>query len=505
MSRYSIVRKAMNFDELIELVSLDQSPGICVDSRAVRQGDIFIAVKGTACDGHDFIAQAAANGARYVVCERNTTYDIRHTTYEPVVLDSTAEAPAILAQAAHGYPASKLTNLAVTGTNGKTTVAFLVRSIIQQAGSKCGLIGTVIYDTCSGQSYEASLTTPGCLDIAARQAEMVENGATHMVIEASSHALSQSRLSQIDFKAAAFTNLAGDHLDYHKTEQDYLAAKTRLFSALASDATAVLNRQSPQAEIIAGKTKARLLWYGIDSRTDLAAHIESMDTSGTVFVMEYAGVSATVRTPLLGLYNVSNCLAAGGLCLAAGFDLETIAAGLSALEAIPGRLEKVEGADFSVIIDYAHTDDAIKNVLATLKPLCKGNLRVVFGCGGDRDKTKRPRMARVAEQLADFVIVTSDNPRTEDPNAIIDDIVTGFAKGPPVRSTDIRNTQYATRNTKIVEPDRRKAIKLAIEAAEPDDIVLIAGKGHETYQIIGTEKSHFSDKEIAEECLTRVG
>jgi UDP-N-acetylmuramoyl-L-alanyl-D-glutamate--2,6-diaminopimelate ligase len=194
-----------------------------------------------------------------------------------------------------------------------------------------------------------------------------------------------------------------------------------------------------------------------------------------------------VRTPLLGLYNVSNCLAAAGLCLAAGFDLETVAAGLSALEAIPGRLEKIEGGDFSVIIDYAHTDDALKNVLSTLKPLCRGSLRVVFGCGGDRDKTKRPRMARVAEQLADFAIVTSDNPRTENPNAIIDDVVAGF-----------ENHDSAAIS---IEPDRRKAIELAIEAAEQNDIVLIAGKGHETYQIIGTQKFDFSDKEVALENL----
>ena len=208
-----------------------------------------------------------------------------------------------------------------------------------------------------------------------------------------------------------------------------------------------------------------------------------MDTDGTIFAIEYCGQSSTVRTPLLGLYNVSNCLAAAGLCLAAGFDLETVAAGLAALKAIPGRLEKVEGGDLSVIIDYAHTDDALKNVLATLKPLCRGNLRVVFGCGGDRDKTKRPRMARVAEQLADFVIVTSDNPRTEEPTEIIKDVVEGFENGDSEAIT--------------VEPDRKKAIELAIEAADKDDILLIAGKGHETYQIIGTQKFDFSDKEVA--------
>jgi UDP-N-acetylmuramoyl-L-alanyl-D-glutamate--2,6-diaminopimelate ligase len=295
------------------------------------------------------------------------------------------------------------------------------------------------------------------------------------------------RLAQVRFKAAAFTNLAGDHLDYHKTKEDYLAAKTKLFSALAPDAVAVLNKQSPEAEQIAAKTIARPLWYAIDEEADLTAHVESMDTGGTIFALEYAGRSSIVKTPLLGLYNVSNCLAAAGLCIAAGFELDTVAAGLSALKGVPGRLEKIDAGDFSVIIDYAHTDDALKNVLSTLKPLCKGKLRVVFGCGGDRDKTKRPRMAAVAEQLADFVIVSSDNPRTEDANDIIRDIVAGFEKA----------------DTKIVEPDRKRAIELAIQAAEKNDVVLIAGKGHEDYQIIGKQKFHFSDKEITQECLTR--
>jgi UDP-N-acetylmuramoyl-L-alanyl-D-glutamate--2,6-diaminopimelate ligase len=344
-----------------------------------------------------------------------------------------------------------------------------------------------MYDTCSGGIHEAPLTTPDCLDIAARQKEMVENAAKYMVIEASSHALYQNRLAQINFKAAAFTNLSGDHLDYHKTKEDYLAAKTRLFSALAPDAVAVLNKQSPEAEFIAGHTGAGLLWYSIGEKADVTAYIESMDITGTVFALEYAGQSFTVSTPLPGLYNVSNCLAAAGLCLAAGFDTEVIAAGLSASKTIPGRLEKIDGGDFSVIIDYAHTDDALKNVLTTLKPLCKGKLRVVFGCGGDRDKTKRPRMARVAEELADFVIVTSDNPRTEEPAGIIKDVVAGFENSGSEAIT--------------VEPDRKKAIELAIKSAGKNDIVLIAGKGHEDYQIIGTQKSHFSDKEIARECL----
>ena len=485
----SMQQKIMTFNELLALVRSENGPRIRTDSRLVKDGDIFVAVKGTAYDGHDFIDKAHVNGARYIVCQQDGQYSIRDSRHELIVVDNTTEAAAILAQAAEGNPASQLTNLAVTGTNGKTTVAFLVRSIIQTAGQKCGLIGTVMYDTCSGDIHEAPLTTPDCLDIAAKQREMVENGAKYMIIEASSHALSQNRLAQISFKAAAFTNLSGDHLDYHKTKEDYLTAKTRLFSALVPDAAAVLNKQSPEAEFVADQINTGLLWYAIEEQADVTGHIESMDITGTVFALEYGSQSSIVSTPLPGLYNVSNCLAAAGLCLAAGLDLETVAAGLSALETIPGRLEKIEGGNFSVIIDYAHTDDALKNVLTTLKSLCKGNLRVVFGCGGDRDKTKRPRMAKVAEELADFVIVTSDNPRTEEPTDIINDVVAGFEDG---------DSEVIT-----VEPDRKKAIELAIGTADKDDIVLIAGKGHEDYQIIGTQKSHFSDKEIAHECLKK--
>jgi len=494
----------MIFNELLNLVSLNKVPGICVDSRLVKAGDIFVAIEGTVYDGHDFINQAVANGAKYIVCQnrgRWTSDEPRATSHEVIIVDDSAKAAAILAQASRGNPASKLTNLAVTGTNGKTTVAFLVRSCLQNTGQKCGLIGTIVYDT-GAESFEAPLTTPDCLTIAARQSQMLKAGSKYMVIEASSHALAQDRLATINFKAAAFTNLAGDHLDYHKTHAHYLTAKTKLFQALSPDATAVLNKQSAEAKKIAQKTNAKILWYAVDESADIIAHIESMDINETVFTLEYAGQSSLVprssslvKTPLLGLHNVSNHLAAAGLCLAAGFDLKTISKGLSALQTIPGRLEKVSCTGHQspvtnhVFIDYAHTDDALKNVLSTLKPLCKGNLRVVFGCGGDRDRTKRPRMAKVAEQLADFIIVTSDNPRTEEPMAIIEDVIAGFVNPNSPKIT--------------VEQDRKKAIELAVKATEKDDIVLIAGKGHETYQIIGKQKFNFSDKKITLEYLAK--
>lgn len=480
----------MTIDELLAIVSREDPPGIRTDSRLVQQGDVFVAIGGSAADGHRFIDQALANGARYIVCQQANHSSPPAAT---VIVENSARAAGLLAQASKGRPASKLTNLAVTGTNGKTTVAFLVHACITHAGSRCGLMGTIVYDTGSG-ARAASLTTPDALTIAEMQQSMVEAGAEYMVIEASSHALDQDRLAGIDFRAAAFTNLSGDHLDYHKTADNYLAAKTRLFSQLGPEATAVLNRHAPESGAIAERTQAGICWYAVDEEADITAHVESMTIDGTRFTLEYEGQKAPVSTPLLGAYNTANHLAAAGLCLAAGFDLPTVAAGLSSLKAIPGRLEKVGGGAFSVLVDFAHTDDALQNVLTTLRPLCRGKLIVVFGCGGDRDKTKRPRMAGIAQRLADVAIVTSDNPRTEKPDAIIADVLAGF-------EPESRATNDERQATKLVEPDRKKAIELAIAQAQPNDIVLIAGKGHETYQIIGAERIHFSDKEVAQQYL----
>jgi UDP-N-acetylmuramoyl-L-alanyl-D-glutamate--2,6-diaminopimelate ligase len=478
----------MTIEQLLKVFASKNPPAVCTDSRQVRTGDVFVAVMGTHQDGHQYIHQALANGARYVVCQTGQATAVQHGAEFFFVPDS-SQAVATLAQASYGYPQSRLVNLAVTGTNGKTTVTYLVRSCIEKTGQRCGLLGTVTYDT-GRRSIAADLTTPDSLAIARMQKEMVDAGCSHMVMEASSHALAQGRCAGIDFIAAAFTNLTGDHLDYHKTLDNYLDAKARLFESLSMHATAVLNRQSPQSAIIAQRTQARPLWYGIDVDSDLTAHVESMDTGGTVYSLRYAGQAVRVRSPLLGLHNVSNHLTAAGLCLGAGLDLKAIAEGLTSLTCVPGRLDRVQWeGPFSVLVDFAHTDDALQNVLTTLRPLCKGRLIVLFGCGGDRDKTKRPRMARVTEALADQVIVTSDNPRTEDPGQIIADVLTGVA-----------DRQAKTLH---VEPDRRHAIEWTIQQARPGDVVLIAGKGHEAYQIIGKEKYPFSDKDIAQETLQR--
>ena len=478
----------MTFTQVLALFTgTGEKPRVCADSRQVQPGDIFVAIVGTHADSHEFIPQAVERGAGIVVCQK----EVECGKAQRVIVADCSEALGILAQASCGNPAAHLTNLAVTGTKGKTTVAFLTRSVIQTAGKNCGLIGTIIYDTGKGQPIPAPLTTPDALQIAKLGREMLDNGAQYMAVEASSHALSQSRLAGVDFTAAAFTNLTGDHLDYHKTQEEYLAAKMRLFTGLPIHATAILNKQSPASKEIAAKIRCRVLWYAVNEPADIAGWVDSIDMHGMVFSIEFNRLECQVKTPMPGLHNVSNHLAAAGLCLAAGFDLPTVARGLTALKSVPGRLEPVRaGQAFAVLVDYAHTDDALKNVLSTLRPLCKGKLIALFGCGGDRDKTKRPRMARVCWEMADRIFVTSDNPRTEDPLRIIEDILPGFENPHDPRIT--------------VQPDRRAAIEAAIHAAGPDDIVLLAGKGHEDYQILGTTKIHFDDREIARQTLEKL-
>ena len=471
----------MDLETLIFQVAQPDGPRICVDSRLIRPGDVFVALSGTRVDGHDFIDQAVAAGAGVVVT-RHGCLTGRGLPVPNVEVNDPNAVLGRLAQARAGEPARHLLNLAVTGTNGKTTVAILTQACLQAAGQKCGLIGTVSCNT-GNQVIPASLTTPDALALADLQRQMVASGCRAMVMEASSHALDQHRIAGIHVQAAAFTNLTGDHLDYHGSEEHYLAAKARLFESLSTDSMAVLNAESPQAAILAGRTAAHIWWYGIDRETDLTARIQSLTTDGTIYQLTFKGQTIRVHSPLLGRHNVSNHLAAAGLALAAGLSLDQVARGLESQTMIPGRLERIAGLqDFTILVDYAHTDDALMNVLTTLRPLCDRRLIVLFGCGGDRDKSKRPRMAKIAEQMADEVVLTSDNPRSEDPRQIIADVQAGFAR-PQAR-------------TLHVEPDRTTAIGLALNLAQSGDMVLLAGKGHETYQIIGSERVDFDDRQV---------
>jgi UDP-N-acetylmuramoyl-L-alanyl-D-glutamate--2,6-diaminopimelate ligase len=388
-----------------------------------------------------------------------------------------------LAQAHFGWPARQLQCVGITGTNGKSTVAHLVRTILTHAGYRPGLLGTIQYET-GKRTVAASMTTPDQVDLADMMAEMVAAGRTHLVMETSSHALDQRRTAGIDFRVGVYTNLTGDHLDYHNTMDEYLAAKIRLFESLAPEADAVLNRDDPRSTEIADATAAQVTYYGLSPLSNLRGRIEEINTAGTVFDLMRDAGETRIRTRLIGRHNVYNCLAAIGTCLALGVDDQVVADALRGVDLVPGRLQRVptDGA-FEVFVDYAHTDDALANVLSSLRPITPRRIIVVFGCGGDRDRTKRPRMAKVAADLADDIVVTSDNPRHEDPQRILEDILGGF--------------EQSRRREVTVQPDRREAIGLAIRRAQPGDVVLIAGKGHETYQTIRGEQTHFDDAEVA--------
>lgn len=464
---------------------------IVADSRRCGVGSCFVAVRGAKQDGHQFIPTALKAGSSAIVCEDASNVPAGATV---AVVKDARVAVARMAMAICGWPSRKLTTIGVTGTNGKSTTTCLIRDILQADHHAVALLGTLFYET-GGRTLEANQTTPDPISLADMTAEMVELGKTHLVMEASSHALHQERCAGLDFKVGVFTNLTGDHLDYHKTMEEYLLAKRRLFEGLGAESTAVLNLDDPASQSLAAAArdrKARVLFYGLQPEAEFFARVRKLDAAGTVFDLVTPTRTVPVRTPLIGKHNVSNCLAAAGACAALGLNLEHVARVLEHVNIVPGRLERVPvDASFSIFVDYAHTDDALVNVLSALRPVTKGKLILVFGCGGDRDRTKRPRMAAVAEKLADEIVVTSDNPRTEQPAAIIDDILKGFS---PAGLKRIH-----------MHVDRRNAISHAVNMAGEGDILLIAGKGHEKYQIVGAEKHHFDDVEVAGESVALRG
>ncbi|MGA0172549.1 MAG: UDP-N-acetylmuramoyl-L-alanyl-D-glutamate--2,6-diaminopimelate ligase [Phycisphaerales bacterium] len=493
------------FSELVSSCSKIASPpwidpvvrGLSDDSRRVQPGDLFLARPGGRDDGRSHVAEAVERGAVAVVGPTGLAA-VLETLPRLVALAEVEEASlretfGAIANRFHRRPSERLSLIGVTGTNGKTTVCFLIRQLLAAAGSRCGLMGTVLVDD-GGGVRPAELTTPGVLELHATLARMLAHGCGHAAIEVSSHALDQRRPAGLRFSRAVFTNLSGDHLDYHGSMESYAAAKRRLFESLDGEAIAIVNAGDPAAKAMLEGCVAKPLSFAVidphaegqPREADVKARIGFMSPDGTEILLETPWGEAEVRLPLVGRHNVENALAAIATVGSLGVPFATIVSALASIAAPPGRLEPVatdalpEDERFTVLVDYAHTDDALRRALEALRPIVPpgSKLRCLFGCGGDRDRTKRPRMAAAACSLADEVIVTSDNPRTEDPSAIVAEILTGVPAGATVDA--------------IV--DRREAIRAAIVRSARGDVLLIAGKGHEDYQIVGREKRSFDDR-----------
>jgi len=468
--------------------SLEQEiTGIAYDSRRVMPGHLFVAMRGERTDGHRFVESAIDRGAAAIVLERDAGYNPRATRIK------VSDARRSMAQvSAHffNHPSQQLKVVGVTGTNGKTTTAFMVQAILEAAGISCGLLGTVQYQI-GERVIPASRTTSESVDIQDMMSQMLRAGCGGVSMEVSSHAIDQLRVEEVDFDVAIFTNLSQDHLDYHGTMEDYFESKARLFSALGSvrkTGRAVVNADDAYGRELIKRLGGEnaVVSYGASSAAVIRAEDVRVSAEGSYFVVHTPEERMPVSLPLIGRYNVSNALAAIGAAQVLGIDLRTVESALGQLRCVPGRIESVEvPEDYRVFVDYAHTAEALRNVLATVAELTRGRLIVVFGCGGDRDHGKRKAMGLAACDLADFSILTTDNPRTEDPREILKQIEEGFA--PP------RNNHH-----QVIE-DRREAIERALDIARPGDAVVIAGKGHETYQEFADTVVPFHDRQVVEE------
>jgi len=474
--------------------------GLAYDSRRVVAGGAFFALRGSHVDGHAFIDQALAAGAKVVVMEQPRPLP------DAVLGVTVADARQALARAAAlycGRPAEKMLAVGVTGTNGKTTITYLLEALLQAAGRQPAVIGTVSYRF-GARQQPASHTTPESLELQQTLAEFADDGADALVMEVSSHALEQNRIAGIPFRVGIFTNLTPEHLDYHLTMESYYASKRRLFAdhVVPAGAAAVINIDDPYGERLAGEFSGA--WTcGCSDQAKIRARDIELNRDGVRFNVELPDGQVAVRSPLLGRFNVSNLLCAIAAAAALGIDKTTIATALQQAGQVPGRLERVANSrDALVLVDYAHTGDALENVLATVRDLQPRRLITVFGCGGDRDRSKRPAMGAVAARYSDLVIVTSDNPRTENPDVILAEIVPGVRQHQP---NELSAEAAREAQGYLVIPDRRAAIDFAVDLLQPGDLLLVAGKGHEDYQIIGTTKHHFDDREELAAALEKRG
>ena len=472
---------------------------VVYDSRRAVPGAVFVALRGQKDDGARFAPQAAARGAVLVVAESSAPADHRGAW---LLVPDARLALALLADRFHGHPSGSLRVVGITGTNGKTTTAYLLRSIFEAAGERCGLLGTVVYSL-GRDDREATRTTPEAPDLQHMFSEMVDNGCSAAVMEVSSHALALKRVDGVRFAAGVFSNLTRDHLDFHGDMETYFAAKRRLFEMLPEGAPAVVNVDDPKGQALAG-TVRRPVTYGMRNAADVTPEPFDYSLSGLRFTTRTPRGAVQVKSTLVGQPNVYNLLAAIATADALDVPHAAIESGIEQLPGVPGRFEVASQPDddIGVVVDYAHTDDALKNLLETARALSPGRLITVFGCGGDRDRTKRPLMGAVGGRLSDVLIVTSDNPRTEDPAAIIDEVLRGIPGG--VDRTGSRPARPAPPGPEVLAiVDRRDAVTKAIDVARPGDLVIVAGKGHEKTQVIGERELPFDDVAVSRDALAR--
>ena len=478
----------MNLKKLLENVDIIEIRGnndieienIKYNSKDVEMGDIFVAIKGSHFDGHNFIEDAIKKGACAVVHQNNKTY----SNITNIVVSESRKALAQLSDRFYNSPSKSLKLIGITGTNGKTTTSYLIKSIIETSGEKVGLLGTISYRI-ENECIDASLTTPESLEMHSFFNKINKLKAKYAVLEVSSHSLKQNRTYGLKFHSAVFTNISRDHLDYHQNMEDYINSKLMLFAQLDDKGSfAIINTDDVVSERIIKNVKRNYFNYSITKKSDIYPINYEINFNGIRLTANTPKGEININSKLIGSFNIYNILAAIGVGIGLDIDSDAIKRGIELIENVPGRAEKLElRQKYNIIIDYSHTPDSLFNIISTMKRITKGRVIAVFGCGGDRDKGKRPIMGRIAEENADITIITSDNPRTEDPNQIISDIVQGIKKKENI----------------IQIPDRKKAIFKALSIAEESDSVLILGKGHETYQIIGNKKIHFNDKEVVTE------
>jgi len=462
--------------------------GIFYDSRKVIPNSIFVAIKGFNSDGHKYITEAMNKGATAVVLEDNAVVPedlFIHMQVTKILVKNSRVALAELSNSYYGYPSSLLKLIGITGTNGKTTTTYFIKSILESNKNKTGLFGT-ISNVVGEKILPSSLTTPESNDLDMYMQEMVSEGCTHCVMEVSSHSLALGRVYGQKFFAGMLTNITSDHLDFHKSFEEYRDAKKILFDSLNEDSFAIVNSDDKSAEYIVKDTKAKVITYGQAENSDFLISSIEYDLEGTAFIIKYENKNYKISTKLIGAFNAYNAAAAFAVGVCLGIKPEIIIEGIKNTKQVPGRFEVVGSGSKKVIVDYSHTADSLEKALITIKGITRGKnpIYTVFGCGGNRDTTKRPVMGKIAGENSKKTFVTSDNPRFEEPLAIIEDIKTGMA----------------LYNYTVIE-NREEAIKTAIKESEDDAVILIAGKGHETYQEIKGVRNHFSDKETAEKYL----